>query len=98
MHNWTATNGLFADELTVLFFAYIGIQDNQYKEKFSKDDEIQNLYTEYLKFSKKFIESEYFRLSWHEAEFNGDDDKVKEFGEKFMKSYGIPKNEWSDKF
>lgn len=82
------------EELTVLVFAYIALQEPQYRIKYEKDKDVLNLYKQYIKNLRKKYESELLRIKFKEASFEGKYDKAKKLGKEFIESQGLSAETW----
>ncbi len=98
LHGWMATGLSWEDELSVLFFAYIAMQENQYKIKFSKDKKMLKIYKEYLKFLKKRQHIESLRVRYHEAVFNNKIKEAKNIGVEMIEVQGLSADSWAENF
>ncbi len=80
MQGWESTDRSPSAQLSVLLFAWIAKQDNQYKSKFAKDKEILNLYKKYLEFIEKYYDNHTRKVKYKQATLYGKYDKARKIG------------------
>lgn len=98
MHGWKLTDLQPHAELSILLFAWIARQDQQYKSKFAKDKEILKLYKEYIKFLKIKNHIISLKINYKELTLYGKYDKAKKIGKELIEIYGLSADKWIENF